>query len=256
MIGAPLSLKIQEITSFQTTFFIAVGVMALAAVAILQIRTAPAARPRKKFRITLPAVIAKEALIPAALQFCFLFAWSLVNSFVVIFGVDQGLGSDVGFFFTAYGLVLFVSSPLGGRMVDRFGYLAMIPMLVCLVASMYLISIADSLWLMLLAAVVGAFGYGAAGPVARSMAMSVVPRERRGAASSTLYLGSDIGQLVGPIVGGVLASSLGYAVMFRIAPISIVLALIILLFSRGFLKRRTAEMIALEEAQLQRNPGP
>jgi hypothetical protein len=44
--------------------------------------------------------------------------------------------------------------------------------------------------------------------------------------------------------------------MFRIAPISIVLALIILLFSRGFLKRRTAEMIALEEAQLQRNPGP
>tara|TARA_B100000378_G_scaffold126728_2_gene102276 strand:+ start:34627 stop:35970 length:1344 start_codon:yes stop_codon:yes gene_type:complete len=250
MIGAPLSLKIQEATSFQVTFLIAVGVMVLAAVAILQIRTSHPIRPKKRFRITPRTVIAREALIPAALQFCFLFAWSTVNSFVVIFGLDRGVGSDVGYFFTVYGLCLFVASPLGGRMVDRFGYLAMIPMLACLVACMYLISIADSLWMLLLAAAVGAFGYGAAGPVTRSMAMSVVPGDRRGAASSTLYLGSDLGQLLGPIVGGVLAASFGYAAMFRLAPLSIGLALIVLLVFRGYLRRRTAEMIALDDARV------
>lgn len=252
MIGAPLALNILERTNYQVTFLIAVAVLALASVAILQIRTPPVPRAmRARFRITPSAIIAKEALIPAALQFCFLFAWSLVNSFLVIFGTDQGLGTNVGYFFTVYGLVLFVSSPLGGRAVDQFGYYAMIPMFMCFVASMYLISIADNMWTLLGAAVVGGFGYGAAGPVTRAMAMSVVPRERRGAGSSTLYLGSDLGQLVGPVVGGLLAASLGYAAMFRIAPASIVVALAILLLSHRYLKHRTAEMLAAEE----REPG-
>ncbi len=108
-----------------------------------------------------PVVIG--TLIPAALQFCFLFAWSLVNAFLVIFGTDRGLGSNVGYFFTVYGLVLFVASPLGGRMVDRFGYLAMIPMLGCLVASMWLSSLADNLPILLIAAVVGGFAMGRPG---------------------------------------------------------------------------------------------
>ena len=81
-------------------------------------------------------------------------------------------------------------------------------------------------------------------------AMSVVPGDRRGAASSTLYLGSDLGQLLGPIVGGVLAASFGYAAMFRLAPLSIGLALIVLLVFRGYLRRRTAEMIALDDARV------
>lgn len=253
MIGSPLALKIREVTSFQATFLVAVGVLILAAFAILQIRTVrPARRPR--FRITPSRVIASAALIPASLQFCFLFSWSLVNSFVVIFGFDRGLGSDVGYFFTVYGLVLFVSSPLGGRVVDRFGYLAMIPMLVCLVVSMYLISVADSIWSLLAAAVVGAFGYGAAGPVARSMAMSLVPAERRGAASSTLYLGSDLGQLAGPIVGGFLAVNFGYAIMFRVAPVSILAALVILLACHRYLARKTAALLDEEEAARTSNP--
>lgn len=247
MIGAPLSLKIQEQLGYRATFLIAVGVIGLAGIAILQIRTARPVRA-PKFRISVSSVIAAPALIPAALQFCLLFAWSLVNSFLVVFGAEQGLGSDVGYFFTVYGLVLFVASPLAGRVVDRFGYLAMIPMLGCLAASMYVISIARDMPMLILAAIIGGFGYGAAGPITRSMAMNLVPRERRGAGSSTLYLGSDIGQLVGPIVGGLLATTLGYAAMFRIAPVSIVVALVILLISHQYLRRRTAEMIAQDDA--------
>ena len=81
----------------------------------------------------------------------------------VAVGTDRGLGSNVGYFFTVYGLVLFVASPLGGRMVDRFGYLAMIPMLGCLVASMWLSSLADNLPILLIAAVVGGFAMGRPG---------------------------------------------------------------------------------------------
>ncbi len=248
MIGAPLALKIQEATDYRTTFTVAIGVLVLAAVAVLQIRpSVVATTPRRPFRFAPSRIIAREAIVPAVLQFCFLFAWSLVNSFVVVFGVEQGLGSDVGFFFTVYGLVLFVASPLGGRAVDRFGYVAVLPMLACIIGSMYLISVSDTIWTLLAAAVVGAFGYGAAGPVARAMAMGVVPEERRGAASSTLYLGSDLGQLAGPVVGGLIATTLGYAAMYRIAPVSILLAAAVLLVARRTLERRRNALVIREE---------
>lgn len=248
MIGAPLALKIQEATDYRTTFTVAIGVLVLAAVAVLQIRPRVlATTPRRPFRFTPSHIIAREAIVPGILQFCFLFAWSLVNSFVVVFGVEQGLGSDVGFFFTVYGLVLFVASPLGGRGVDRFGYVAVLPMLACIISSMWLISVSDTIWTLLAAAVIGAFGYGAAGPVARAMAMSVVPEERRGAASSTLYLGSDLGQLAGPVVGGLIATTLGYAAMYRIAPVSILVAAVVLLVARRTLERRRASLVVREE---------
>lgn len=120
-------------------------------------------------------------------------------------------------------------------------------MLACIIGSMYLISVSDTIWTLLAAAVVGAFGYGAAGPVARAMAMGVVPEERRGAASSTLYLGSDLGQLAGPVVGGLIATTLGYAAMYRIAPVSILLAAVVLLVARRTLERRRNGLVIREE---------
>ncbi len=89
-----------------------------------------------------------------------------------------------------------------------------------------------------MAAVVGAFGYGAAGPVARSMAMSVVPEFRRGAASSTLFIASDIGQLIGPVIGGIIVSRFGYTVMFRIAPIWVGAAAILLLVTKKYVQQK------------------
>ncbi len=81
--------------------------------------------------------------------------------------------------------------------------------------------------------------------------MNVVPRERRGAGSSTLYLGSDLGQLLGPVVGGLIATSLGYAAMFRIAPVSVLVALIILFLSHPCLKHLTVALILAEDDEQQ-----
>lgn len=245
MLGAPIGLKVQEVTSYQFTFLVAVIILVLGAIAITQIKIVSV--PRKKFRISLSGFIAVEALPPALLQLLFMLAWSCVFSFLIVFGMEQGLGSDVGFFNTAYGLAVFVAAPLGGKLVDRFGYVMLVPMLAFMALSLFLISASANIWMLLIAAVCGAFGYGAAGPVARSMAMSVVPKERRGAASSTLFLASDVGQLVGPIVGGLLATSFGYAVMFQIVPAYLILAVILLFVTKGYMKRRSESVAAAEK---------
>lgn len=247
MLGAPVALKVQEVVGYQGTFLTALGILALGAVAIFLMRVKPL--PKKKFKITLSGFLAKEAVPPALLQFIFMLAWSCVFSFLIVFGQEQGLGSDVGFFNTAYGLAVFAAAPLGGRLVDRFGYYMLIPMFVFTAAALFLISISTNLVILLLAAVCGALGYGAAGPVVRSMAMSVVPTSRRGAASSTLFLASDIGQLVGPIIGGLIATSFGYAVMFQVVPVYLIAAVILLVVSRNYIKAKADAVTAAERAE-------
>lgn len=247
MIGPLTALKICEATDYRTAFIIAAIVEAVCLFTALRLPVR-GPRTRKPLRISFSGCIAKEALPPAMMQFLFMMAWSCVYAFLVVYGHEQGLGSNVGLFNTVYGMAVFVAAPLGGRLTDRYGHLMLIPMLVLMSGSLWLISFSDDIGTLIAAAIVGAFGYGAAGPVARSMAMSVVPEERRGAASSTLFVMSDIGQLVGPIVGGLLVSAFGYAVMFRIAPIWLALAVILLLSTRHYVRRQAARWADSGEA--------
>jgi MFS family permease len=247
MLGAPIGLKVQEVIGYQGTFLVAVGILILGAVAVAAMKIKP--MPKKKFRISLSGFIAPEAIPSALLQFLFMLAWSSVFSFLIVFGQDQGLGSNVGFFNTVYGLAVFATAPIGGRLTDRFGYFMLIPMLVFMGAALVTISFTTNIWTLLIGAVLGALGYGAAGPVVRSITMSVVPKSRRGAASSTLFLASDIGQLVGPIIGGVLATAFGYAVMYRVMPVYLVLAVILLAVTYKYLKNKAASVAAAEKAE-------
>lgn len=240
LLGAVVGLKIQEATSYRTAFLVSFVILMVGLVALLIVKVKPV--EKKKFKVSLSGFIAKEAITPALMQFLFMMAWSSVFAFLVVYGQKQGLGSNVGFFNTAYGLAVFAAAPLGGKLVDRYGYLMILPMLVLMGTSLWLISFSTTLPMLLLAAVVGAFGYGAAGPVARSMAMSVVPESRRGAASSTLFVASDIGQLVGPVVGGVLVSSFGYGAMYRIAPVWIILAAILVITTQKYIKKRVSAL--------------
>lgn len=240
LLGAVVGLKIQEATSYRTAFLVSFVILMVGLVALLIVKVKPV--EKKKFKVSLSGFIAKEAITPALMQFLFMMAWSSVFAFLVVYGQKKGLGSNVGFFNTAYGLAVFAAAPLGGKLVDRYGYLMILPMLVLMGTSLWLISFSTTLPMLLLAAVVGAFGYGAAGPVARSMAMSVVPESRRGAASSTLFVASDIGQLVGPVVGGVLVSSFGYGAMYRIAPVWIILAAILVITTQKYIKKRVSAL--------------
>lgn len=240
LLGAFVGLKIEEATNFKVAFLIAFAVLATGFVFLLfaPIQTR---KPTKKFKISLSGFIAKEALLPALLKFLFMMAWSCVFAFMIVYAQKQGLGSNAGLFNTAYGLAVFVAAPLAGHLVDKHGYYMVLPMLALMAASLWLISFTDNLGMLLLAAVVGAFGYGAADPVIRSMAMSLVPRERRGSATSTLFVMSDIGQLLGPIVGGLLVSRFGYATMFRIAPVWVLIAAIVLIASKKYIDTKIAE---------------
>ena len=68
--------------------------------------------------------------------------------------------------------------------------------------------------LMSIAAILLSIGYGVIYSVNQSTAMMLAPRSEQGLASSTFYIGLDIGMATAPMIGGVLATCVPHALFF------------------------------------------
>ena len=77
-------------------------------------------------------------------------------------------------------------------------------------------------------AVLNAFGFGSAFSFEQALCMKVAPPEHRGAASTTSFIGVDLGDLLGPILCGALVDWLGYAPMFLCMLVPVLLSAVLL----------------------------
>lgn len=247
-IGPSVGLVLADFIGYRLTFFLGAAVMVGAAVLALMVRTPK--QEKKKFHFSLSNVFASEALLPGIMMALLSCAYASVSSFLVIFAVDQGVSQNsIGLYFTVYAVMMLFSRPFIGKMTDRFGLVrTFIPALCCYALAFLAISVSKSLLMFLAAAVISAFGFGTCQPSIQTLCMKCVPKERRGAASSTNYIGDDIGNMTGPILSGALIGQFGYIAMWRLMIIPIVLvALLTILFASkikriesDFLKRNTS----------------
>ena len=100
---------------------------------------------------------------------------------------------------------MLATRPLFGSLSDKYGVQRIIPIGLCFfVISVLVLTFASNLPLFLLAAVIGACGYGAVIPLLQSLGFLCSPYDARGAASNTTFLGLDAGNLVGPTIGGMI----------------------------------------------------
>lgn len=235
-IGPTVGLTLYRYIGYSMTFMVGALCVAGGVAATLLLKTENTS-DRKKFKISLKSVAAPEAAVPAVLLFLLCGTFYTVNSFLAIYGTDMGV-VNIGWFFTVYAGVMVFSRPLTGRLCDKYGLVkVLIPALVCFAVSFFLISIATKLPLFLLAAVIAAFGYGAAQPLIQTLCMKSVPKERRGAGSNTAYIGNDFGNMLIPMAAGMLAEVVGYRSMWRLLILLIALALILLLVFSGRIRQ-------------------
>lgn len=235
--GPAIGLWLLGLIGYGWTFVLgAVAMGAVAAMALLLHSEPPVAssdRPRgwRSF-------LAVEALAPAALLFFFSGAYSVVYSFVILYGESVGV-DGIGLFFTAYALALLVSRPLAGPFADRYGPAAVIvPGAVAFGIAFVLIASARSLPAFLIAGTVSAFGYGICQPTVQALSLMSVDRARRGIASNTSYMGVDLSFLVMPMIAGRLVSSFqangatagaAYSHMFLVMVVPIAIGLVVFL---------------------------
>ncbi len=239
-IGPAVGLELVHHYGYQITFFIGAVIMGIVFVLSMRLKTDTPTR-KAGFKIRLKDIIAGEVVVPATMMFFLAGAYSCINSFILIYGAAAGV-REIGLFFTSYALFLFVSRPFSGKLADRYGVdKALIPGIIIFALSFLMISYSDTLPMFLLAGAVSAFGYGICQPSVQTLCIQLVSKERRGVAGNTTFIGVDTGYLIAPTVAGIIVTFVqshggteltGYAVMFRVMTIPIVLALVIFLWKR------------------------
>ncbi|WP_430487767.1 MFS transporter [Priestia flexa] len=145
--------------------------------------------------------------------------------------VSKVLGDShlYGWVFSGYLLMSTITIPLFSKLADLYGYKLFftIGMAIFLVGSL-LCGMADSFPFLVGSRLVQGVGAGVLGPVATALIATVYPSESRGKALSSLAAVQLLSNILGPIVGGVIATSLGWAYAFYLViPFGIISLLII-----------------------------
>jgi sugar phosphate permease len=103
----------------------------------------------------------------------------------------------------------------------------------------FFIGFAKALPIILVASVIKAFAQGSAQPTIQAECIRMLPEKKSGVATSTYYLGADIGQGIGPMLAGVIASAWGYEVMFSTCA-GIFLVTLLLYCGRLYMRSRVS----------------
>lgn len=215
-IGPSLGLQIGESVSFKVVFIIAGIMVAIAVVMIyfLNYTEPEKAQREKKSGIRFTDIISTKVLPYAAAVGLFSMLNGLVSSYIAMMGEQRGI-SNVGIYYTVNAVFLLLVRPIAGKLSDKYGLaVIVIPAMLVVMLEAIVLGSAMSLWMIVFAGVLQAVGQGSAQPTLQAAAMKTLPPEKSGVASSTFYLGSDIGQGFGPIIGGYVADYFGYGTMY------------------------------------------
>ncbi|MBQ6481155.1 MAG: MFS transporter [Anaerolineaceae bacterium] len=260
-VGPKIGLSLLETYSYSTSFMVGGFMMVFSTIVALFIQE-PQTK-RSPYRVSLQGFFDKDSLDSAILMFMLQIVYCCISSFIVIYAELRGVG-NIGLYFTVYALCLLAVKPVNGYLIDKFGYgkILIIGFLSYAVA-LATISFATNLSIFLVAAVIAALGYGICQPTIMYLCIRSVPSEKFGVASSTNYLGSDVGFLVGASFAGMLADKLriwgglsemnAYSKMFLLMTIPMFVAVIYFLLIKDSLNRKIDNNTAQMEARNENN---
>ncbi len=215
-IGPGIGLALSERFGFGSSF-LAAGLCAVISLAIITLFPKHADTPTAV--IALKSIRLENLFAPELTAFMLvtvLFSWAsgLLSTYLAIIGDVRHI-ANIALFFTVYSFAMVVIRPVLGKLFDRNGvYLLMIPALAFTAAGMWLIGIGTTLTVILAASILMAVGQGAGVPSIQAYAITRLGKERAGVAVSTVQIGQNLGNAIGPMLGGILVVQLGYESMF------------------------------------------
>ena len=152
------------------------------------------------------SIIALPSL-PYAMMMCFYAMGYILHSTYMVSFAEQYAIPNVSIFFVVNAIAILAARPITGPIADKFGpKILFLPGTILFAASMVALALANSLTLVLVAAVLGGLGWGTIQPAVQACAMSAVPTEKSGAAANTNFLGVDFGFFIGPTIAGIVYS--------------------------------------------------
>jgi len=231
MVASPLGATMVGAVSYQTIFLTS-SASALAGLAITLLMR----EPRRQMESVVGAGSAPNSflqvarmrgvLAPSLVSLTTGLSYGAMYLFLPLFARDRGLG-NVGFFFTAWSVVLVFSRSLSGRLMDRVGRLPVIlALLGALAVGLVGLNWTYSLpWLLAMALPLG-IGFGGARVGLDTTVVDSAPASLRGTALSLNYLCFDAGTGLGGVLMGVLAGPGGYGSVYALIGIVCLLTMV------------------------------
>lgn len=160
-------------------------------------------------------LVQKEAFPIALVTMVMGVAYSSIVSFINLYATELDLVTAAGYFFLVYAIFLFVSRPIGGKLLDAKGdNFIMYPSIVLFAVALLLLSMTTAGWMLLAAAAIMAFGFGTYMSAAQAIVAKVSPPNKMGLSIATYFIGLDFGVGIGPFVLGYVIQKMSYSAMY------------------------------------------
>lgn len=214
--GPAAALMVIEDFSYSTLFWITFTTSALGLVLTLFIRTPQSSGEKStKKRWSIASVVHPAVATIGLFMLAVGLAYAGVITFLNGFAEAHDLTAGAGLFFIAYAVAMLIMRFFLGRIQDKHGANPVIYFgVISFALALGLMALATEDWHLVVAGALTGLGYGTLMPAAQAIAVDSVPVHQVGSGISTLFLFTDIGIGLGPILLGVLVSATGYAVMY------------------------------------------
>jgi MFS family permease len=220
-LGPFVAIFLSELGNYNLAFLICTGLLALALALMpfLRLRSIVlTAEERESFKGFKLEGFIEVPVLPASTLAAFMYlSYAAIVAFLALFARSIDLVGSASWFFVAYSVVVIASRPLVGRIFDKRGPLPIIlPSLAVLVVGLVLLSMMNSLVLLIASAVVFGLGVGAIQATTLALVVRDTPSHRKGAGTTTYFLMADVGYSLGPILAGLMIPFSGFRGLYLI----------------------------------------
>ena len=213
-----IGISISEAMGVRTMLLVSAALPAVACLVLPMLekvkRSAAAAVKKIRFR----DILDSRAFPYSISAGVFSFGNGIINAYIVLFAASRGVES-IALYFTIYAVCMLLIRPVSGKLMDRLGIRwTVYPGILLTAVSFALLAASSSLPMILASSVIRAVGQGSAQPSLQAGCVNFLGKERAGVATSTYFLFCDVGQGIGPMLGGVVVGSMagaaGYGTLF------------------------------------------
>lgn len=228
---------------FAIMVFAAIGMVAISFPLLFSTKTQPKpilANPDVQAK-GLGRFFDRKILLPTILNTIVAITYGGLMSFLVLFGKEAHL-TNVSWFFFCNAIAIVLVRPLSGKLFDRKGHIAVLPLGALFVfIGLMVLSFTHNNYLLFTSAIFYGMGYGFLQPAIQAWMVKVVTPEQRGMANAVFLSTIDLGIGIGALLLGAVVTVSNYNVMYRWSAVCMLLFLAIYFISYVKEKRAAKE---------------
>lgn len=254
-IGPIMGLVVTAGIEYRVLFVICTALTVVAIASALVAHHARAERPAKPGRFTWGSVLDLSTAKFSVFMFLVALSYSSLNSFLNSYAISMDMGMYAPLTFVVYSVMLVLTRPLTGKIMDRHGENAVLyPSIVSMAIGLMLAAVASNPAMLLSCGIFMALGFGTSMSVGQAAATRMTKSGNTTLAISTFFLLCDGGCGVGPFFWGLVVSAAGYRAMYVMCACVALVGVVYYHLAHGRKAKALREQRALEAVRAAGEP--